>query len=86
MNYFDHLRFVVTSCLEKTSDLLLEEYDNSNESDDQVYKRLESLFPVIGCPLTFYNSFCGEIVFGSLDVSSIQDITAQGPERQKRLF
>jgi hypothetical protein len=43
MNYFDHLRFVVTSCLEKISDLLLEEYDNSNESDDQVYKRLESL-------------------------------------------
>jgi hypothetical protein len=83
MNYFDHLQFVVTSCLEKTSDLLLEEYNNSNKSDDQVYKRLESIFPVIGCLLMLYNSFCGEIVFGSLDVSTIQDITARARKEEK---
>jgi hypothetical protein len=41
---------VVPSCLKKTSDSLLEEYDDANESDDQVYDKLESLFPVIGCP------------------------------------
>jgi hypothetical protein len=34
--YSEHLRFVVPSCLEKTSDALLEEYDDANESDDQV--------------------------------------------------
>jgi hypothetical protein len=50
--YFEHYRFVVPSCLKKTSDSLLEEYDDANESDDQVYQydKLESLFPVIGCP------------------------------------
>jgi hypothetical protein len=41
------------------------------------------VFPVIGCPLTFYNSFCGEIVFCSLDVSTIQDITARARKAEK---
>jgi hypothetical protein len=40
---------------------------------------LESLFPVIGCPWTFYNSFCGGIVLGPVDVSgtSNQDISTR---------
>jgi hypothetical protein len=74
--YFEHLRFVVPSCLEKTSDALLEEYDDANKSDDQVYDELESLFPIIGCPWMFYNSFCGGIVLVSVDVTGTnQDIS-----------
>jgi hypothetical protein len=62
----------------KKSDSLLEEYDDANESDDQVYDKLESLFPVIGCPWTFYNSFCGAIVLGPVDVTGAnQDISTR---------
>jgi hypothetical protein len=70
ITYFEHFQFVVPSCLKKTSDSLLEEYDDArNESDDQVYNKLESLFPVIGCPWTFYNSICIGIVLGPVDVT-----------------
>jgi hypothetical protein len=76
--YFEHLRFAVPSCLEKTSDALLEEYDDANKSDDQVYGKLESLFPIIGCPWTFYNSFCGGIVLVPVDVTGTnQDISTR---------
>jgi hypothetical protein len=76
--YFEHLRFVVPSCVEKTSDALLEEYDDTNESDDQVYDKLESLFPIIGCPWTFYNSFCGGIVLVTVDITGTnQDISTR---------
>jgi hypothetical protein len=76
--YFEHLRFVVPSCLKKTWDSLQEEYDDANKSDDQVYDKLESLFPVIGCPWTFYNSFCGGIVLVPVDVSGTnQDISTR---------
>jgi hypothetical protein len=63
----------------KTSDSLLEEYDDANESDDQVYDKLESLFPVIGCPWMFYNSFCGGIVLGPVDAvtGTNQDISTR---------
>jgi hypothetical protein len=76
--YFEHLQFVVPSCLEKTSDALLEEYDDANESDDQVYNKLESLFPIIGYPLTFYYSFCDGIVLVPVDVTGTnQDISTR---------
>jgi hypothetical protein len=79
--YFEHLRFVVPSCLKKhrkTSDSLLEDYDDANESDDQVYDKLESLFPVIGCPWRLYYSFCGGIVLGPVDVTGTnQDISTR---------
>jgi hypothetical protein len=51
--YFKHLRFADPSWLKKSSDsLLLAEYG------DQVYEKLEGLFPVIGCQWTFFNRFC----------------------------
>jgi hypothetical protein len=57
---------------------LLEEYDDANESDDQVYDKLESLFPIIVCPWMFYNSFCDGIVLVPVDVTGTnQDISTR---------
>jgi hypothetical protein len=84
--YFEHLRFVVPSCLKKTSDSLLEEYDEANESDDQVYDKSESLFPIIGCHGRSIIVFVVELSWSLLMLPVLTKTYPQGPERRKLLF
>jgi hypothetical protein len=70
------------SCLKKTSDSSLAEYDNANSSNNQVCNNLEFIFSSIGCSWTFYDTFCSGIVSGPIDNLN-QGITRRARKAEK---